>query len=100
MTPKSKFSKDPQRAARLRYRQRRYDLAIAAERLKAAAAEALSFAGAPPMRDEMELMLRELARFMAATDLKVEWPEPTPERQEAFRNVLEGLGGQRRKPPQ
>jgi hypothetical protein len=48
----------------------------------------------------MELTLRELERFIAATDLKVEWPEPTPERREAFRNVLKGLGGQRRKPHQ
>jgi hypothetical protein len=100
MTPKPRLSKNPQRAARLRYRQRRYDLAIAAERLKTAATEALTFAGTPPMRDEMELILRELERFIAVTDLKVEWPELTPERREAFRNVLEGLGGQRRKPQQ
>ena len=47
----------------------------------------------------MELMLRELERFIAATDLKVEWPEPTPERQDAFRKILEDFRGMRRKPP-
>jgi hypothetical protein len=98
MPPKPKQSKNPQRAARARYRQRRYDLAIASERLRAAATEVLDFASTKPVRDEMELMLRELDRFIAATDLKVEWQAPTPERQAAFRNILEGFGSPRRKP--
>ena len=100
MPPTRKFSKHPQRAARARYRQRRYDLAIASERLRMAATEALALASTKAVRDEMELMLRELDRFIVATDLKVEWREPTPDRQAAFRNILEGFGGQRRKPQQ
>ena len=49
------------------------------------------------LRDEIELMLRELERFIAATDLKIK-PAPTPERQDAFRKIPEDFRGTRRKP--
>jgi hypothetical protein len=40
------------------------------------------------MLEEIELMLRELERFVAATGLKIEWPDPACERQEKFRQIL------------
>jgi hypothetical protein len=95
VTSRSALQKNSQRAARLRYRQRRHDLAVASDRLRTAATEALSFPVAPPMRIEIEQLLREIERFAAATGLKVEWPEPPPERKEVFRRVL---GSFRRSP--
>ena len=44
------------------------------------------------MREEIELMLRELERFVAATGLKIEWPDPPRERQELFRKILASFG--------
>jgi len=44
------------------------------------------------MREEIELMLRELERFIAATNLKIEWPDPARERQERFRQILASFG--------
>ncbi len=64
MAPRSRPSSNQQRAARLVYRQRRHDLAVASQRLTAAATEALALATGP-MREEIELMLRELERFVA-----------------------------------
>jgi hypothetical protein len=91
MAPKHRPSRNPQRAARLRYRQRRYDLAVASQRLTTAATEALALATTGTMRGEIELLLRELERFIAATGLKIEWPDPARERQEMFRKILEGF---------
>ena len=92
MASKHRPSSNPQRAARLRYRQRRYDLAVASQRLTAAATEALALATTGAMREEIELMLRELERFVAATGLKIEWPDPARECQEMFRKILESFG--------
>ena len=100
MAPKHRPLRNPQRTARLAYRQRRYDLAVASQRLAAAATEALALATSGPLREEIELMLRELERFIAATGLKMEWPDPPRERQEMFRKILEDFRGIRRKPPQ
>jgi hypothetical protein len=83
--PSRRTPKDPLRAARLRYRQRRHDLAVASEALRLAAAEMLTFSATTrPLRQEAELLLRELERLVTAADLKVEWPEPPPDRQESF----------------
>jgi hypothetical protein len=35
--------------------------------------------------------LRELARFVAATGLKIEWPDSPRERQEMFKKILESF---------
>jgi len=71
---------------------------VATQRLTAAATEALALATTGPMREEIELTLRELQRFVAATDLKIEWPDPARERQDMFRQILESFGRPPNKP--
>ena len=84
-----KLPKDLGKAARARYKQRRYDAGVALERLRAAANEVLALGAIASVQDEIDLLLREIERFVAVASLRTEWPEPTPEQQEAFRKLLE-----------
>ena len=92
-----KRPKDPGKAARTRYKQRRYDAALVLERLRAAANEVLALGPTASVRDELDALLREIKRFVATTALTAEQQEPTPERREAFRKIHEATEALRKK---